>query len=433
MYKTHIKQWGLDKKNKEQEMRAIVRKSKQLESRGEKATFRVRGRLVDYKDVVRYWERKRVSIDDVVTQRSSSKTPEAVDYLTSPSSPLMMPESMAIPERILTVIRDYFTGSFDNGTWFTEDPRKYCLTNKVQGDALAPLQSLSRQCYAACLLFARNRFQEAGQILISATSDIKSILLAEHPETLTELFHIVLHLFEYRRDEVAIAILRQFSALARILLGDGHPLFSICQWLTFIHVSDFKYFFVKCWASVGDQFERLLGPMHISTLYCQAYSRGITIEQKLSHKTLLENLRGTCEATLGSLDGRTFLIHQLLAGHYLTTRDYVKAIELGYDLATNAQILDQAESRYNSTFQAHHYAEGLYIVARSLHALGNAHQAEMRLRDAINSRISVWGPRDALARTWSILLEDWLVERGQLESAAEVQQRWRESLPESYE
>ena len=39
MYKTHIKQWGLDKKNKEPEMRAIVYKYQQRADQGKNLQF----------------------------------------------------------------------------------------------------------------------------------------------------------------------------------------------------------------------------------------------------------------------------------------------------------------------------------------------------------------------------------------------------------
>ena len=411
-------------------MRAVVRKTRQIKNRGHNATFRVRGRLVDYNDVVRYWERKGVSIDDVVAQRSGSKTPEAVNCFTSPSSPLMMPESMAIPERILITIRDYFIGSFENGRWFTEDPMYHCESKKVQGDTFFFLNNLHGQCKTACRLFARNRFQEAGQILISATSQIKPILLAERPETLSSLFEIVADIFRRKRDEVAIAILRQFSALAGIVLGEKHPLCSICGWLTSIHASDFKYVMVKCWASSGDHFERLLGPMHMSTLVFRA---SLTVEDDLSHKRiLLEELLGKCEASLGSLDARTLLVSSLLADHYYTQDDF-KAIELGWDIVTKAQLLDKARSSQDSMNRAYFYTEGLYVVARSQYALGEVNQAEIHLREAIDSKTSLWGPRDAEVIKWLTVLEYWLFEQGQLEAAAEVQQRWKEALPESYD
>lgn len=106
MYKTRIKQWGLDKKNKEKEMRTIVRKRKQLGDQGKSMAFCVRDRPFDYKDVVRYWERKGVSIADVIAQRNGSKTPEAVACFTAPAPPIAISESIAIPERILVSIRD---------------------------------------------------------------------------------------------------------------------------------------------------------------------------------------------------------------------------------------------------------------------------------------------------------------------------------------
>lgn len=54
-----IKQWGLDKKNKENEMRAIVHKNKQRSDQGKRSVYRTRDRQVDYADVVRYFNRKK--------------------------------------------------------------------------------------------------------------------------------------------------------------------------------------------------------------------------------------------------------------------------------------------------------------------------------------------------------------------------------------
>lgn len=224
MYKTHIKRWGLDKKNKENEMRAIVRKKKQMGDQGKAVTFRVRGRLVDYRDVVRYWERKGVRVEDVIAQRTGSVTPEAVECFTAPQSPITTPESLAIPERILVSIRDYFNGSFESGTWFTIDPRLSCRTTKVEEDTTEHLYALIEQSFIACWLFENNRSAEGGQILISATARIKKILLAEHPMTLTYLLTLCAYLCKRRRHEIALAIFRQISALARMTDREFHPL-----------------------------------------------------------------------------------------------------------------------------------------------------------------------------------------------------------------
>ncbi|KAK3172044.1 hypothetical protein OEA41_004128 [Lepraria neglecta] len=117
MYKTHVNKWGLDKKNKENEMRAIVRKHKQRADLGKRCILRVRGRPMDFAEVVRYWHRKGVSVDDVISRRTASPTPEAVECFTPVPSPITTPQVLATPERIYRNVRDYFAGSFDAGTW----------------------------------------------------------------------------------------------------------------------------------------------------------------------------------------------------------------------------------------------------------------------------------------------------------------------------
>lgn len=327
MYKTRIKQWGLDKKNKEKEMRAIVRKKKQLRGHEQSTTFRIRGRPVQYKEVIRYWERKGVRIEDVVGQRGESKTPEAVDCFTPLRPPTMMPESMTNSERIFVSIRDYFKGCFETGTWFATDPRVSCQTTKVQEDAFASLNALTTKSETACVLFDNNRYQEAGQSLISAASEIKKILLAEHPMTLTYLLGLVAYTFQLRRHEIALTILRHFSALAKILIGDWHPLCCICGWLASIHPSQLEDVIARCSESTGDHFENLVGPLNRSTLVArlrfaqdQNPSRGAYLLQDLLHKY---------EATLGSLDIRTCLFRLVLAWDYSKNSDYAEAVRLG--------------------------------------------------------------------------------------------------------
>lgn len=82
MYKTHVKGQGLDKRKKEEDIVAVACLNKKRTDEGSSSTFLVRGKVVDYADVVRYWKRKRISIDDVISQRAASTTPEAVECST---------------------------------------------------------------------------------------------------------------------------------------------------------------------------------------------------------------------------------------------------------------------------------------------------------------------------------------------------------------
>ena len=368
-----------------------------------------------------------MAIDDLIAQRTKSTTPEAVICLTSPASPLVMPESMAIPERILTKVRDYFKGSFESGTWFTSSPDAACQTRKDRGNGTRLLDGLIEQCVAACKLFADNHFQEAGQVLITATSAIKDIVLEENPETLRHLFGLIVWLLQQRRYEIALSILRQISALAKILLGLEHPLHCICEWLAFIHASDPRNVISICIASICGHFESLVGPMHLSTLTSRRkFICEFDVEMETDYKIrALRGLLETCEATLGSLDNRTIETRLSLGLHYMFNQYYAEAIKIGQDIVADAQLLEVSNDR--KLFKS----EGLRLVAISQHDLGDAYSAVVNLREAIDSYISVYGSHNARARFWLMDLERWLIELRQLDSAVKVHERWRSLVSES--
>ena len=56
MYKTHISKWGLDKKNKDHEMRAVVRKYRHREAQGKRSKIHIRGKERSFEEIVRYWK-----------------------------------------------------------------------------------------------------------------------------------------------------------------------------------------------------------------------------------------------------------------------------------------------------------------------------------------------------------------------------------------
>src|SRR5450755_4718118 len=107
MYKTHITKWELDKRNKEHEVMAIVRKKCQRDAVGKSSEFHIRGRLVSIEDVHRYLKRKGMSVEDAIARRAATPpnlrccTPEAV-----PSSPTN-PEIFEVHRRILVSVRNH--------------------------------------------------------------------------------------------------------------------------------------------------------------------------------------------------------------------------------------------------------------------------------------------------------------------------------------
>ena len=72
MYKTRITKWGLDKKTKEREARAILRLHAQRRDKPTK--MRLRGQPVDVNRIQTYFKRKGISVEDVLSPESNSNS-----------------------------------------------------------------------------------------------------------------------------------------------------------------------------------------------------------------------------------------------------------------------------------------------------------------------------------------------------------------------
>ena len=411
MYKTYIKQWGLDKKNKEPEMRAIVRKNQQRANQGKRSIIHVRGRHRDFAEVVDYWARKGISIDDIVARQKASPTPEAVVFSTPIPSPIMTPEVLAVPERILRCIQDYFKGSFESGTWIRTEPTIRCYSRK-QGDCSEPLFQFREYCSLACSFFKRNLFLEAGQKLLHASACIELILLEEDPWSLLCIFNEVLHIRRRKRNEVSLIMLRQFSALGRVLLGSEHPLSRIYEWCEAVSASDYEEIFIRCIIKMTDSFDHFLGPMHWSTLLARARSIKIQAYERSACLQMLQNLLGKCENILQPLDTRMMWIRRRLATWFLAGGQYAEANSLCQ------KNISYSQDRTND--DTYEQASDLYVVACCQYALGEVDLGIVTLGRVIDLEVSNYGQRDARLPSRLLQLQDWLVEQGHWEVAGQV-------------
>ncbi|KAN0092365.1 hypothetical protein V8E51_018212 [Hyaloscypha variabilis] len=87
MYKARIKKWNLDKKTKEAEAWALLRKKLQREAVGKESAFRVRGKTVTIDDVLRYFKRKGILDPETQTRAAGPPTPPAIECWTPVPSP----------------------------------------------------------------------------------------------------------------------------------------------------------------------------------------------------------------------------------------------------------------------------------------------------------------------------------------------------------
>lgn len=345
-----------------------------------------------------------------------------MELFTPVPSPISTPQELAIPERILYCIRDYFKGSFESGTWVKTEPLFQCYTIKDEGIGCHDVSELGLQCHLPCSLLSRNLFQEAGQTLIAATARIKKILLAEHPACLGELFRLIVNVRRQEREEIALIILRQFSALGKVLLGPEHPLSCICEWLVSMYASEFDDIVIKCMESVVDQCEIFLGPMHWSTLFCRLDFIDIVSWEGSTRIELLQWLLGKCEKIMQPHDARILWIRGCLADEYFAKRYYVEARTL---IQKNIAYFQQAASINTRSYGQE---EDLFTIAQCQYALGEVDLGIATLHRVIDSTVSLWGPQSSRARQWLVVLEDWYLEQGLWDSAAQVRDRREKAL-----
>ena len=405
MYKTRIDTWGLDKNKKESDMRAIVRKRDQRQRQGKPSAFRVRGKAIDFGDIIRYWERRGLSIEDVVAQRTMSATPDAVVECSTPvlSEP-STPREFAIPENVMRCVRNYYQGSFESGTWYSEDPKYLCRSKKDHDDTLTCLGSLYNQSILSCRLFARFEFQEGGRTLIRATASIKKIIQGENPHTLSHLFLLVMRITHLERLEIARAILRQYADLGELIVGGGHPLSRVGRWLASLESSQIQDVLDVCIRSSSDQFEYLLGPMHWTTLSCRLdYATSNSSVLEFGHgESATEKLLASCIEGLGSCDLRTLNCSITVAHQYMGKGDFTASQRLARQIILYSQDVESRED--------HRYLQslGFHILAVSQYRLGEMASAEANQRQAIKIRMSGHGMDDGQVRCWLTELEGWV-------------------------
>lgn len=397
MYKKNIKQWGVGKKNKEIEMRAIVRKHKQRKDQGKDSIIHIRRQrrnppeVVNFTEVVRYWARKKISLDDIIARQTSSPTPEAVEISTPVPSPITTPQVLAIPECIFRCARDYFRSSFESGTWVSTEPSVHCHSIKVGGDTGGSMTELY-DFYA--LISSKEDLRIAIATLIN-------IFSAEPPATLDVLFSLMISVYSQNTDQLSSVLLRLFSDMAKMQLSSEHPLTRICQWSASVDASDFEPIAIRCMESMADQLQSSVGPMHKSTLFARRNLIRVGAHRREARIQMLQKLLGECEKTLWPHDDRISEIRGDIAIEYFSVGDYAEAMRLMQKVLAFSQGPSSASPRF------HDPDYDLYIKARCQYAYGEVDSAIAALLEAISLRMSIRGRRDGRARDWLLLLEDW--------------------------
>ena len=180
MFKDHFTKWGFSKNLKEPEARAIVRKRQQRSLAGKSSAFQINGGEIDFRRIQSYYERKGLSIDDIVAQRASTKTPPTVRCWTPVPSPLRGPPDLEGLEIMIKHLQDYYQGMCDSKVWVKDSRRRTLNSVNAPTDISTRVSCFESNLNTASKLYEAGASQLAGQALLASQVGIQSIVRADY-------------------------------------------------------------------------------------------------------------------------------------------------------------------------------------------------------------------------------------------------------------
>ena len=397
-------------------MKAIIRKQAQRSRAGKKSLFYLRNSQVPEHKVTRYQKAiKLLSEEQALMLRA--ETPPALVCHTPPASPLATPEVLEIPERIAKLVQDYIDGSFDSGSWIISESESVVSTKGSQNF----LYAFNEQVQSFVNQFRMGKFSYAWRILKIAMASIEHVVSAEHPSTLDILAANLCETMHFLNStELALFLLKQFSAMSAVILPRQHPFNQVFSRLVRLDVSDLKYTLIMAKESQSDGFARRLGRFNWDALNIQLSLLQLKSMEGAAHVTegyltLLQQM----ELALGTSNPQVLKGREQLALHYLEVGEYAEAAKIAQ------RIIDLAAQTEN--VHPHTHASAIHILSWAQYRLSETTLAEQNLRQAIQTRAEYFSWEDGRVLGYMSILEDWLEEWERPDEAAEVR-REREAI-----
>ena len=418
MYKNHISKWGLDKKNKSEEMKAVLRKKTQRSQLNKKSCFTLRGRPVDMAYVERYLKRNHITVRDVMpTGTHRPITPPDLRCFT-PETVCRSPRSPAVydtPQQIFNSIRIYLDGSIRAGIWVSDREDSLCRSSACDPEAPQALISLYDCLSAACVLVGQGEHQEAGLYMNKACSKIETIVRAQEPDMLRSLLDASLKVTDSKCVGLMQKVLNQVSEISAIYLTPFHPLHVIFKHLNQLENHDLVEVTLRAWHALSDQFQDALGEFHLSALSCKVDR--LRVSAKYSHsadlETVVDNIRNLltrCEIQYGTGCTRSHVLLKRLGDILMISGRYDEVEEAGYQLMFRANDVGDAQL----------WRMGSRLVARAQYEQNKAEEAEASYRGLLHAYAAIMGWRDPGTIRYMLDLEECLTGIGKLEAAEHI-------------
>lgn len=232
MYKSRIRLWGLDKKNKSHEVQQILQLRAWRKAQGKKSIFTRRGRVVDMADIERYAKRKRLELEPEIPSSSSSSSSEdafrpstAAESMalrdlvcfTPPPTPKPLGGGAPLPlrniERFLHAFYTFVDDSLQSGLWrLGKDVMGFaCILDVEYPRSVRDRFFLSIE--RGVKRYNLGDISQAYRQWRVAFDELRFVVGARRPSQLLCLVELVAHLAECK-DEVANLLLRYLGDLA---------------------------------------------------------------------------------------------------------------------------------------------------------------------------------------------------------------------------
>ena len=408
MYRHRIHLWGLDKNRKEPEMRAIVRKRQDRLDAGKATAFELRGEQIDFDEVVTYFKRKGISVDQV--PRSGAKTPTGLICRTPPP-----PTKFRLPEVLMKTMRVYVSGSLDQKNWYISEKGDW-MSAKLAGE------TYSYNWLDTCLafsFFSKGMMRDGWRQIRRLNACAGTIIKEENPRMLGDLLWFICTAQEHQKPEIAILTLKQFCVITEMTYGRRHPLTQIFLYALRIlsnEVGDIQLF-RSTWESILDFCGMDVRRPSLSTTHLTYFEN--LPDARQSQRRIEELWEGCSTAEENSPKTKAVILSSLSYA-YLRTGDWKLVAK------TAETLIDLVEPLKDDERFSEHLRNGKYYLAFAKNQLNDFQGAIQHLEESL-ALTTPFAGRDEGKMLHDLhdlsQMETWLGDMGDHEGATEAQQK----------
>jgi hypothetical protein len=387
MFKTRIRTWGCDKKKKEIEMMAILRKAYERTSEGKISQFSIRGRPITLEEVHHYFARKGRRIEDVDLERSDdAPTPKAIkcntpitnilesdssqDFANSQTrsvhaSAVQVPQqptsqqyimthnssiSQAVPstqversfDHFLHGIKIYYSANLRGPDWILG-------TIECDDPSLYPSMQLGSLFLEYHDLRTLQDRQASSKALDKAFAMIKTLLIVQDPRLLTYLLESIAYTRSVGYEDLARQLIWYFTSMAIEVLGRMHPISMFGMGLHQASSSTLSDVIERGLGSMVEQFVTNIGGNHLESMRLLLTGSAIMKHQK-SYATASRYL-----TQLLPIYEYTYGVHSYQTCHALIDKAYL-IMELG-DAVQAERLMEDGKYRAEGILDTNEYYE----------------------------------------------------------------------------